>query len=127
MEEVRLICPFTCVVAGCTMSGKSSWIKRLIESRFFDTDIPDIVYCYGEWSKDYEKLKPYCRLVQGVIDPDELDPSVHHLVILDDLMDAIDDRVVSIFVRGAHHRLISTCLVTQNLELPNFSQTPKIS
>lgn len=86
---------------------------------FYDQKIDDIIYCYAVWSPDFEDLKSKCRFVQGVIDPDELDPTIPHLVILDDLSDSIDDRVVSIFTRGAHHRQISVILITQNL----FNQT----
>ena len=114
--DVRLRHPFTSIVSGPTMSGKTSWVSRLLTNLHnIDTVIPDIVICYGEWQPAYEKMKPLCRFVQGMIDPDDLDPSVPHLVIIDDLMDSQDRRIETFFTRIAHHRNCSVIYIVQNL------------
>ena len=112
--DVRLRHPFTSIVSGPTMSGKTSWISKLLGNmHHIDTDISDIVLCYGEWQPAYEKLP--ARFIQGMIDPDELDASVPHLVIIDDLMDSQDKRIETFFTRIAHHRNCSVIYIVQNL------------
>ena len=114
--DVRLRHPFTSIVAGPTMSGKTSWVSRLLtNSHLIDTEIPDKVICYGEWQPAYDKLKHVCRFVQGMLEPDELDPSIPHLVIIDDLMDTQDKRIETFFTRIAHHRNCSVIYIVQNL------------
>ncbi len=41
--------PFTCIVAGCTQSGKTVWVKTLLENAQ-ETIIPPerTIWCYGQ-------------------------------------------------------------------------------
>ena len=47
--------PFTCIVAGCTQSGKTVWVKSLLENA--QTTISPapqrIIWCYGQWQPSY--------------------------------------------------------------------------
>ena len=47
--------PFTCIVAGCTQSGKTVWVKSLLENA--QTTISRtpqrIIWCYGQWQPSY--------------------------------------------------------------------------
>lgn len=115
--DPRLQWPFTCMVSGVTMSGKSQFVCDLIEKResVIDTPVSDIVICYSEWQPLYETMKDTCRFVQGLIDPDELDASVPHLVVLDDLMDTQDRRIEQFFTRSCHHRNTSCIYIVQSL------------
>lgn len=98
------------------MTGKSRFVWDLIQSPMFDTDIHDIIVCYTEWQSLYEKMKDRCRFHRGLIDSDDLDPSYHNLIILDDLLGSAEDpRVEQLFIRGAHHKNASVILITQNL------------
>ena len=119
MMDVRLKFPFTCLVSGPTMSGKTRFVCDLLEADLIDTKIDDIIVCYSEWQPAYEKLKLRgCRFVLGLMDPDDLDPKLAHLVILDDLMHTQDQRIEQFFTRTCHHRNTSCIFITQNL----FSQ-----
>ena len=43
--------PFTCIVAWCTQSGETAWVKSLLENAQ-KTIIPHpqrIILCYGQW------------------------------------------------------------------------------
>ena len=50
----------------------------------FSTEIDDIVWCYDQAQSTYEGCTG--RFVRGVIDPDDLDLTVPHIVIFDDMM-----------------------------------------
>ena len=47
--------PFTCIVAGCTQSGKTVWVKSLLENA--QTTISPapqrIIWCYGQWQPSF--------------------------------------------------------------------------
>lgn len=122
MMDVRLKCPFTLLLSGPSSCGKTTFVCDLLESGLFDTDIRDIIVCYSEWQPLYDKLKLLgCRFVEGLINPDELDPRQPHLVILDDLMDTKGDhRIEQFFTRTSHHRNCCVIYIVQNL----FSQGP---
>jgi hypothetical protein len=47
--------PFTCIFGGCTQSGKTVWVKSLLENA--QTTISPtpqrIIWCYGQWQPSY--------------------------------------------------------------------------
>ena len=57
--------PFTCIVAGCTQSGKTVWVKKLLENAHLTIQPPPqrIIWCYGQWEPLYfEYLNRYLGL-----------------------------------------------------------------
>ena len=85
--------PFTCIVAGCTQSGKTVWVKTLLENAQKTISPPPqrIIWCYGQWQPSYfdmMKTMPGIEFNQGIpedIDePDYLDVSQRNLIVLDD-------------------------------------------
>ena len=120
--DPRLEHPFTCLVAGPTMCGKTELVKKLVETLPQSIKLPksppieDIIWCYGEWQPSYESLEQHgVRFVQGVLNSEDLNPNIPHLVILDDLMDQTDKRICQFFTRGCHHRNASVIYIVQNL------------
>ena len=113
----RLKHPYTCIVAGPTMSGKTEWTKQLLVRRHACIDQPpdDIIWCYGQWQPGYDTLKSSVRFVEGLVDAEDLDPSRRHLVIIDDLMDSGDQRIEQFFTKICHHRNTSCIYIVQNL------------
>ena len=63
-----------------------------------------MIYCYGEYQKEFDELPPNVELVQGF--PDNLSDMVrghdHSLIVLDDLMlqCSNDQRVADLFTHG---------------------------
>ena len=47
--------PFTCIVAGCSQSGKTVWVKSLLENaQTTISPVPQrIIWCYGQWQPSY--------------------------------------------------------------------------
>lgn len=113
--------PATIAVCGCTMSGKSSWVFRLLDNADLMFEVPpkEIVYCYGIYQDAFETARKNVTFLQGLPTEADLDrlPKGHNVVILDDLMHAAcrDTAVETLFTRGAHHRNISIIYISQNL------------
>ena len=87
--------PFTCIVAGCTHSGKTVWVKKLLENAKTTTSPPPerIIWCYGQWQPTYLnmiKTIPSIELNEAIhsdMDSVEfLDVSTQNLIVFDDLM-----------------------------------------
>ena len=113
--DARLRHPFTSIVAGTSMCGKSEFCRHLIDSDVIVPPIDNIIWCFTEWQPIYETLKHRVRLVEGLISPDDLDPSNHNLVIIDDCMDKNDPKIETFFTRSYHHRNTSCIYIVQNL------------
>ena len=93
----------------------------LLEKLFYP--IPTkIIYCYGGYQKEFDKLPPHMELVEGF--PNNLSDMLHghdySLIVLDDLVSQIpNDQCVDLFTPGLHHRGIATLYLTQNIFLPS--------
>ena len=79
--------PFTCIVAGPTGCGKTTFVARLLRNASAMIDPPPerVTWYYSEWQKAYENLAdiPNMRLEEGL--PTSFDNGKRGLVVLDDL------------------------------------------
>ena len=87
--------PFTCIVAGPTGCGKTTFVTRLLRFASAIIDLPPerIVWCYGRWQKTYASMAetmPEVEFVDGLPDPNTFRPETRTLVVLDDLMAETD-------------------------------------
>ena len=117
--------PFTCMLAGPTMSGKTTILTKILANRstLIDKNINRIIYCYARWQGSYDKMKlenPIIEFVEGLPEIDLIDGEQNNLMILDDLMDQCekDKSILNLFTTDSHQKSISVFLITQNL----FSQ-----
>ena len=118
--------PFTCIVAGCTQSGKTVWVKTLLENvqKTISPTPQRIIWCYGQWQPlyfDMMRTMPGIEFNEGIPDdiddPDYLDVSQRNLIVLDDLMaqSGKEKRIADLFTRGSHHRNLSVIYIVQNI------------
>ena len=110
--------PFTCVVAGPTISGKTHFVSKLIENAEALLHPPPqkIYWCYGEWQEGYRRLsRRGVQFLEGMSPDKLLDPLFRNLVVIDDLLAETDARVTKIFTKGSHHRNTSVIFISQNL------------
>ena len=118
--------PFTCIVAGCTQSGKTVWVKSLLENaqKTISPRPQRIIWCYGQWQPSYfdmMRTMPGIEFNQGIPDDidnaDYLDTSQRNLIVLDDLMaqSGKDKRIADLFTKGSHHRNLSIIYIVQNV------------
>ena len=109
--------PFTCIVAGPTGCGKTTFVARLLRNASAMIDPPPerVTWYYGEWQKAYENLAdiPNVRLEEGL--PTSFDNGKRGLVVLDDLMAETDSRVTNLFTKKSHHSDTSVIYLVQNL------------
>jgi len=54
-QRFRFMHPFTCMVAGMTGSGKTIWVKSLLQQAQEVVHLPPerIVWCYSHWQPAY--------------------------------------------------------------------------
>ena len=105
--------PFSCVVNGPSGVGKTEWIRKLIYYRDdLITNPPDhIIWCYAEYQPIYGQMDGI-EFVEGL--NYTLVPGRKHLIVLDDLMMALNKDITQLFVSG-RHRDISVIFVTHNI------------
>ena len=116
--EPRWQHPFTCIVAGPTGCGKTTFVARLLRNASAMIDPPPerVTWYYGEWQTAYENLAdiPNMRMEEGL--PQSFDnDGKRGLVVLDDLMAETDSRVTNLFTKKSHHSDTSVIYLVQNL------------
>ena len=57
-QRFQFVYPFTCMVAGMTGSGKTVWVKPLLQQAQRAINLPPerIVWCYSQWHPAYLEL-----------------------------------------------------------------------
>ena len=109
--------PFTCIVAGPTGCGKTTFVARLLRnaSEMIDPPPERVTWYYGEWQAAYKNLDiPNMRMEEGL--PTSFDnDGKRGLVVLDDLMAETDERVTNLFTKKSHHSDTSVIYLVQNL------------
>ncbi|KAL3072034.1 hypothetical protein niasHS_011435 [Heterodera schachtii] len=131
--------PFTMCVAGCTGSGKSQWVDRLlshIDLLVSEGPITGVLYCYGEVNDNVLRMqrmesatsdnntegKHSLRMCHGAPEEGDVEREARAtggrlLLVLDDLMSGglrcgfLD----TVFTRGSHNWGVSVVLITQHL------------
>ena len=119
--------PFTCIVAGPTGCGKTTFVARLLRNASVMIDPPpeQVTWYYGQWQSAYENLDiPKLRLEEGL--PKSFDTGKRNVVVLDDLMAETDGRVTQLFTKKSHHSNTSIIYLVQNL-FPKHKESRTIS
>ena len=125
MFDPRLQHPCSMVVAGPSNSGKTYFVKKVIENldRLFSEKIDNIVYIYSCWQPIYDELLKITSInfVEGIpksLCDDSILPScTRNLLIIDDLMNDANNNIVVqyVFTKYVHHRNLSCMYLVQNL------------
>ena len=121
--DVRFKTPANFYICGQSQSGKSYLVRSMLHhlEELFCPVPTKVIYCYGEYQKEFDQLSNIA-LVEGFANDfyELTDGHDNSLVVLDDLMAQCsnDQRVSDLFTRGSHHRGISVLYLTQNLFPP---------
>lgn len=105
--------PFTACISGPSGSGKSSFVFRFLKhvNTVMQPAPSSILYCYGVWQGLFSELKGV-EFHDGL--PDKTQLKSGQLLVIDDLMNEVDQRVVDIFTKHSHHIGVSVMFLTQN-------------
>ena len=117
-DDLLLKHPFTCIVAGPTMCGKSFFVQRLIShaKELIHPPPQKIIWCYGGGWQDSFANFPNVEFVSGLQFPQSTTASkLPTLLIIDDFMCETNENVTKIFTKGCHHQNMSVVYIVQNL------------
>jgi len=110
--------PFTAVVAGPTLCGKTAWFLKLVRnaSHMIYPSPLRIYYCYKEYQSIFDDYYSviFCEGLPEMTD-DVFDGKQPTLSIIDDLMSKTNQLVADIFTKISHHGNISVIYMTQNV------------
>lgn len=108
--------PFTCLIVGPTMCGKTNYLMNLIQHRHcaIQPNVQRVIYSYKKYQSLFDNV-PDVEFVQG--DSYTLDRSIPTLLIIDDQMNDLGQQLSNLFTVGAHHDNCSVIFVTQVLFL----------
>lgn len=122
----QFVHPFSCIISGPSNSGKSFFIKQMLEhGDVVLSQMPqNIVWFYSCWQPLYKELLnkfPYIKFMEGLPssfeDDDLFPPNQITLAVIDDLMASASDsdQIEKAFTQYVHHRNLSIILILQNL------------
>lgn len=114
--SARWVDPFTCLITGPSGCGKTVFVSKFIKHLpALVTTMPvEIIWCFGQWQSIYETMTNV-QFHEGLPDIDKWQDNKPRLLIIDDLMHEIDQRISKLFTKGSHHLNISVMYLTQNL------------
>lgn len=102
--------PSTTILSGPSQSGKSSLIRQIIKNNLYEEKPQKVKWCYTYPSKWFLE-EPNFTFIQGL--PDKYESG--DLIILDDFMHALNDKIADLFTAASHHCNVSVILVLQNI------------
>ena len=118
--------PFTSMISGMAGSGKTAWVRSLLQqaSEAIYLPLERIVWYYWQSQPAYTEMlvaMPHIEFVKGIptaLEQDSyFDVNKRNLVVFDDQMIYArkDKRIVNLFTCGSHHRNLSLIYIVQNL------------
>jgi len=121
--------PFTFSFIGPSMSGKTTTLLDLLERRreIMDVEFDRIIYIYTEDQflfKQFKARNPDVMFTKDMNVLNDIDGCKSTLIFLEDkMLDIIgkdNEEVVSLFIKGAHHKNCSVILLLQNAFAKNL-------
>lgn len=102
--------PSCCLVVGPSQIGKSSLVKNIIRNNMYNIKFRKVIWCYSYPAKWFANYREF-HFVRGL--PEKYEDG--DLIILDDLMSSLNDKVADLFTAASHHCNVSVILILQNL------------
>lgn len=123
---IKFECPATCIVAGTSGSGKSTFLFELFKNaNSMFTMIPKkIIYCYSTYQSLFDDMKEHVENIEffeGLPTKDDMDmwtmETDFKILVIDDLAQKASQSVdiVNLFTIYSHHHNFSVFFVVQNL------------
>ena len=108
---------FSCLIAGLSQSGKTTFVERLITHRKeMIHPVPKaIIWHYSKFQLAYEKMSNEVTFKKGVPADTQLKSYGGKLDIIDDLMSEMHSVSSDILTKHVHHYNMSVIYIVQNL------------
>lgn len=115
--------PASIIIAGPSRSGKTSFLRRMLEEKAIDPFPTLILIVYGEWQRKYDRLQRNVENINFAKGPmneelyESFDPSQTNMLVLDDQMTEAgkSNQLEKYFVQGSHHRNLTIVFIVQNI------------
>lgn len=123
VDILKFMHPFTMIVAGSTSSGKTHFVRNLLENNRYlikiNVETPKVLWAFDQEQEIHKEKLFNVDLVyyQGIPCIEDIKSIKPNIIVLDDLMEKLnkDDIIQSLFTKVSHHLNISVIFVTQNL------------
>lgn len=113
IEDYRLKFPFSMLVCGSSLSGKTTFTLDLIKNRkkTINTEVNNIIYVYGESQPIFEALKEEIKFVPSIESAEALLSSTEpNIIVFDDILSQlqgdklVNEYITRFFVQRCHHQ-----------------------
>lgn len=129
-KEFLLRCPFTMLISGAHSSGKSTFVKRLLDKAgdIFDRGASEKVYFfYRQWQSMFDRM-PGVEFIEGLPTKEWAsrvlggrgDDGPSATVVIDDQGSDLNSEIADMFTVTAHHSNTSFLVIVHSL----FGRTP---
>jgi hypothetical protein len=114
--ELKWKHPFTCILAGPTSCGKSTFCGKFINfiEHIIDKPISEVIYC-SPIVDQYNLISKSVKYVDVIPEIESFSDKKNRLLILDDMMREANFDVVDLFTKFSHHYNLSVVFLTQNI------------
>ena len=129
--------PTTCLISGCTQSGKTFKTLQIIEDWKIQFAINknsfNVLWFYSQFQEKYQTVNSstlVLNFVNGKPSDEIIEEFKPDLIVLDDLMDELknDPILNKFFTQTCHHKGITVFFIVQNLFLQgNFMRTVSLN
>lgn len=118
--DTRFQHPFSMIVAGASGTGKTHFVRTLLQDGQVNPPFVSVYWFYSEWQPAYETFPPHVKFVEGLpdsLDTDFGDSRFPRCMVFDDLMVQCSTNSVirEAFLQKRHHANMSVILILQNL------------
>jgi len=122
--SIKFVANSNILVVGCSGSGKTTTVLRIVKERLVDPMPTKIFYMYGAYQKEFDvwqnsKSLPKITFVEG-LDLGVIDQHAEpKLLIIDDLILDLDKQLAQHFIAGSSHKNTTTIFMSHSLFLNN--------
>lgn len=102
--------PSTLLICGPSSAGKTSLVREIIKKQIYNPKFRNIKWCYT-YSAPWFLNEPEFEFIQGL--PENYEDG--DLIVIDDLMNKLDNKIVDLFTGASHHHNVSVILILQNI------------
>ena len=119
--------PFTCIVAGPTGCGKSTFGTCMLRHAAAMIDPEKITRCYGEWKEAYATTDlVHVRFEVGLPTAAMFESTTRNLIVIDDLMAETDERVTTLFTKKVTTGTRPCCISYRTCSLKTKRVVPSV-